>query len=151
EFYGGYPVYSESGVDLTLLRENLKRTITERLERNAQAARFFQGLGGCTSQGGAMPFILEGILQQLAVPQVEVVLIGVVAMRVRGSAHVTDDLDICYGRPSRNVAALAAAFSPLQPYLRGAPPGLPFRFDAPTIHAGLNFTLTTTLGDVDLL
>src|SRR4051794_11050826 len=34
EFYGGYQVYSESGVDLTLLRENLKRSPTERLEAN---------------------------------------------------------------------------------------------------------------------
>jgi hypothetical protein len=31
EFYGGYQVYSESGIDLTLLRENLKHTPTERL------------------------------------------------------------------------------------------------------------------------
>jgi predicted nucleotidyltransferase len=35
--------------------------------------------------------------------------------------------------------------------LRGAPPGLPFRWDERTIQAGLNFTLTTTLGDLDLL
>ena len=38
-----------------------------------------------------------------------------------------------------------------QPYLRGAPPGLPFRWDDRTLKAGLNFTLTTTLGDLDLL
>ena len=41
--------------------------------------------------------------------------------------------------------------APLGPYLRGAPPGLPFRFDAETLHRGLNFTLTTSLGDLDLL
>jgi hypothetical protein len=35
--------------------------------------------------------------------------------------------------------------------MRGAPPGLPFRFDPPTIQAGLNFTLTTDLGDLDVL
>ena len=35
--------------------------------------------------------------------------------------------------------------------LRGAPPGLPFRWDSETIQAGLNFTLTTNLGDLDLL
>jgi hypothetical protein len=35
-------------------------------------------------------------------------------------------------------------------YLRGAPPGLPFRLDAGTIHRGLNFTLTTDLGALDL-
>lgn len=35
--------------------------------------------------------------------------------------------------------------------LRGAPPGLPFAFDVGTIRRGLNFTLTTGLGDLDLL
>jgi hypothetical protein len=37
------------------------------------------------------------------------------------------------------------------PYLRGAPPGLPFRLDVETLRAGLNFTLTTDLGWIDLL
>ena len=32
-----------------------------------------------------------------------------------------------------------------------APRGLPFDFDGPTLAAGLNFTLTTSLGAVDLL
>jgi predicted nucleotidyltransferase len=35
--------------------------------------------------------------------------------------------------------------------LRGAPPGLPFDWSVETIEKGLNFTLTTTLGAVDLL
>jgi anaerobic selenocysteine-containing dehydrogenase len=35
--------------------------------------------------------------------------------------------------------------------LRGAPPGLRFRWDEATVRAGLNFTLTTTLGNLDLL
>ena len=30
------------------------------------------------------------------------------------------------------------------------PPGLPFVWDARTIPSGLNFTLTTSLGDIDL-
>lgn len=33
----------------------------------------------------------------------------------------------------------------------GAPPGLPFAFDSATIVRGLNFTLTTDLGALDLL
>jgi hypothetical protein len=40
---------------------------------------------------------------------------------------------------------------PYEPYLRGAPRGLPFRFDLETLERGLNFTLTTTLGPLDLL
>ena len=43
------------------------------------------------------------------------------------------------------------ALGPYHPYLREAPPGLPFRFDSDTLKAGLNFTLTTDLGWIDLL
>jgi predicted nucleotidyltransferase len=39
---------------------------------------------------------------------------------------------------------------PQEPYLRDAPVGLPFEWDAKTIDSGLNFMLTTNLGDVDL-
>ena len=43
EFYGNYQVYSESGIDLTLLRENLKLTVTQRWERNQRAIEFVEG------------------------------------------------------------------------------------------------------------
>jgi hypothetical protein len=35
--------------------------------------------------------------------------------------------------------------------LRGAPPGLPFRWDVETVERGLNFTLITSLGAIDVL
>ncbi len=38
----------------------------------------------------------------------------------------------------------------MHPYLRGAPAGLPFHFDLPTVKRGLNFTLATDLGPLDL-
>ena len=50
-----------------------------------------------------------------------------------------------------NIERLARALAPHHPYLRGAPPGLPFRFDGVTISHGLNFTLVTDLGDLDTL
>ena len=37
------------------------------------------------------------------------------------------------------------------PSLRGAAAGWPFHFDAETIARGLNFTLSTDLGDIDFL
>jgi hypothetical protein len=42
------------------------------------------------------------------------------------------------------------ALAAYQPYPRGAPQGLPFRWDMETLKAGLNFTLTTKLGWIDL-
>ena len=35
--------------------------------------------------------------------------------------------------------------------MRGAPPGLPFKWDAETLERGLNFTLVSSLGSIDLL
>jgi hypothetical protein len=72
-------------------------------------------------------------------------------MIAHGSAYITKDMDICYNRTPANLAAIVAAFAGIHPYLRGVPLGLPFRFDVPTMHAGLNFTLVTDLGDIDLL
>ena len=82
---------------------------------------------------------------------VEFIIIGGFAATAHGSAHVTVDLDLVYRRTPENAVRLADALASLRPYLRGAPPGLPFQFDAETIGRGLNFTLTTTAGDLDLL
>jgi len=78
-------------------------------------------------------------------------VIGGLAAQAHGSARITQDTDFLYRRTPENIDRLAAALAPYKPYLRGAPPGLPFRFDPRTVRQGLNFTLQTTLGDVDLL
>ena len=91
------------------------------------------------------------LLKCLTEGGVEFIVIGGFAATVHGSAHVTVDLDIVYRRTPENILRLARALEPLGPYLRGAPPGLPFRFDLPTIERGLNFTLATSAGDLDLL
>jgi predicted nucleotidyltransferase len=49
-----------------------------------------------------------------------------------------------------NLACIVTALEPYNPYLRDAPPGLPFRLDVGTLRAGLNFTLTTDAGWLDL-
>jgi hypothetical protein len=41
--------------------------------------------------------------------------------------------------------------APIHPRLRGAPEGLPFFFDQQTLRNGLNFTLVTDEGELDLL
>jgi hypothetical protein len=91
------------------------------------------------------------LIERLAAGHVEFIVIGGVAATIHGSAHTTVDLDALYRRTSENIERLSAALAPIRPYLRGAPEGLPFTFDAATITRGLNFTLTTTLGDIDLL
>jgi len=91
------------------------------------------------------------LLEALVSSGVEFIVIGGMAATAHGSAHVTVDLDVVYRRTPENMARLARALAPLQPYLRGAPPGLPFQFDVDTIRRGLNFTLVTTAGDLDVI
>jgi hypothetical protein len=93
----------------------------------------------------------ERLLRALSAARVEYIIVGGFAATLHGSARLTEDLDIVYSRSPQNIERLARALAPLQPYLRGAPPGLPFRWDAETLRRGLNFTLTTELGDVDIL
>ena len=92
-----------------------------------------------------------GIIRCLSDAQVDFILIGGVAATVHGSARLTQDVDVVYARTAENIARLVEALKPRNPYLRGAPLGLPFQWDAVTISNGLNFTLTTTFGDLDLL
>ena len=94
---------------------------------------------------------LERLLVTLADARVAFVIVGGVAARAHGSARITQDVDIVYSRSDDNIARLVAALAPFQPYLRGAPRGLPFEWSVATVRAGLNFTLTTTVGDIDLL
>ena len=93
----------------------------------------------------------KDLLTILATHEVEFILIGGVAGVLHGAARATYDVDVVYNRTPENIEKLARALAPHKPYLRGAPPGLPFLFDAKTIERGLNFTLTTLLGDLDLL
>jgi hypothetical protein len=93
----------------------------------------------------------ETLLSALREEGVSFVIIGGVAATLHGSARLTSDLDLVYDRSPENIERLARALAPLTAYLRGAPEGLPFRFDPETITRGLNFTLRTTAGDVDLL
>ena len=83
--------------------------------------------------------------------EIEFVIVGGIAITLHGSSYLTADLDLCYKRSKDNLERIAAALSTQRPRLRGAPEGLPFVWDAETLRRGMNFTLTTDLGDIDLL
>lgn len=88
------------------------------------------------------------ILKLFVDRQVEFIVVGGIAAIAHGAARATFDLDLVYSRNSDNLRRLSTALQPYQPYLRGAPPGLPFVWDERTIVNGLNFTLTTAIGDL---
>lgn len=91
------------------------------------------------------------LIRALSKHNVKFILVGGAAATAHGSARLTQDLDIVYRRTPANMSRLVECLAPYSPYLRGAPPGLPFRLDVETMRSGLNFTLTTTLGAIDLL
>jgi hypothetical protein len=94
---------------------------------------------------------LKRLIEALVAERVDFVVIDAVALVLHGSPRVSRDLDICYGRTPDNLERLAAALRPFHPTLRGAPPDLPFELDARSLYSGLNFTLQSELGDLDLL
>ena len=93
----------------------------------------------------------ETLLRELVSHDVSFIVIGGVAGLVHGSARVTYDLDVVYDRSRENLDRVVAALAGLKPYLRGAPPGLPFIWDRKTLERGMNFTFVTSLGEIDLL
>lgn len=95
--------------------------------------------------------LLQDFAKLLTGHDVDCILIGGWAASIHGSMRATVDIDFVYSRKADNVQRLSACLAQHEPYLRGAPPGLPFQFDELTIRSGLNFTLITNIGDVDLL
>ena len=93
----------------------------------------------------------EAVIRALSEARVEFVIVGGLAATIHGSARLTQDVDFVYSRSRANIERLVTALGPHAPYLRGAPPGLPFEWSEATIERGFNFTLTTAVGDIDLL
>src|SRR5579871_5912277 len=114
EFYGGYQVYSDSGIDLTLLREHLNKTVEERIEENRFAAlRIEDFKRPLAPETRAAPqamsrrglFDPEGLIRLFAAHRVEVVLVENSAMIIHGAEGITSELDVCYRRTPDNMIA----------------------------------------------
>ena len=99
----------------------------------------------------ARPTQFRELISRLTEAGVEFIVVGGVAAGALGAARVTLDLDVVYRRTPGNLDRVVSALKPYAPYPRGAPPDLPFTWDRRTVDFGLNFTLTTSIGFVDLL
>lgn len=93
----------------------------------------------------------EPAIKALTDNRVEFVIIGGVAVSIHSTGYITRDLDFCYRRTTENIRRVAAALSSFKPRLRGFPKELPFVWDERTLQNGTDFTLETTIGDIDLL
>lgn len=139
EYTRGYGDQDENGIDLSLLRENLKLTPTERLQK---LRGFLSGLFGFDRAAGrrAAPVPdYPGLFRRLTNTRSRFVLIGGGAMAAHGCAHVTSDVDLAVAAEDRD--AFACALSPYRP--RPTTNG-----DVPMDAA--NLALTTDFGDIDL-
>ncbi len=92
----------------------------------------------------------EKLLPTFVNAGVDFILVGGVAGIVHGSARATYDVDLVYARSDTNIGRLVSALAPHVPRLRDVPGNLPFSWDAKTVRNGLNFTLTSELGYIDL-
>jgi hypothetical protein len=95
------------------------------------------------------PTFLRPLVEVLTDHPVRFVIVGGVAVSLHGLDRASDDLDVCYARDRENLEVLAKALAPLHPKVRGAEAS-PFTLDAPALRRGLNFSLQTDAGPLDL-
>ena len=94
---------------------------------------------------------IESAVDSLIAHKVDFVIVGGVAIIAYGVPYATFDLDFCYSRTTENLKKIVSALAPFKPRSRDFPKGLPFVWDERTLLNGTNFTLETTIGDIDLL
>ena len=135
------------GIDLSLLADNLRKTVEQRVRQLDGMARFASSVARAPCAGIRM---FEAILAALVAHGIRFVLVGGVAATVQGSARFTNDIDLCYDSAADNIDRLVALLTEWHAYLRGVEPGLPFILDARTFRTTPLLTLTTTMGAIDL-
>ena len=93
----------------------------------------------------------ELALKSLTAERVDFVIVGGLAISMHSTGYITTVLDFCYLRTRENLKKIVAALAPFNPRFRHFPEDLPFVWDERTLQNGTNFTLVTTIGDIDLL
>jgi predicted nucleotidyltransferase len=93
----------------------------------------------------------DEILRRLTTRGVDYVVIGGIAAVLHGSVRNTSDLDICFATDEGNLDSLGEVLIELGARLKGVDDAVPFVPDARTLHAIEVLTMTTRLGDLDVL
>ena len=138
------------GVDLNLTLRRLAMSPTQRAQAMGSALELAEELQGAT----ATPARMNGLataLKALTDGKVNFIIVGGFAAVAHGWLQITQDLDLCYERSPENLKRLAVTLAPYHPRLPGVPGDVPFLLDERTLLQGMNFTLQTDLGDIDLL
>ena len=92
-------------------------------------------------------------LRVLTKHEVEFVVVGGIAARLRGAPLLTEDVDVTPSTSKANLVRLAHALEELEARLRTAhePDGVPFPFDPGLLESATVWTLATKYGDLDLV
>ena len=90
-------------------------------------------------------------LKALTKENVDFVVVDGLAISAHSSGYITTVLDFRYLRTRENMKKIVEALAPFAPRFRGFPEELPFVWDERTLQSGTNFTLVTSIGDIDLL
>jgi hypothetical protein len=93
------------------------------------------------------------MLRVLIEHEVDLVVVGGIAARLRGAPLLTQDVDIAPSDTRKNMHRLVPALQVLEARLRTAaePDGVPLPFDPALLEAAPMWTLTTRFGDLDLV
>ena len=93
------------------------------------------------------------LFRVLVAHQVEFVVVGGIAARLRGAPVLTQDVDIAPSASRENLERLAGALADLDARLRTAadPSGVAMPFDPGLLASGPIWTLVTRFGDLDLV
>lgn len=95
--------------------------------------------------------LIQELLSRLHSCQIEFVIIGGVAVMMRGSALATEDLDVCVVMTPENLAKIVQALHGLDPRFRFTPQKIPLPDDPVRLHGYKNLNLITTYGPIDFL
>jgi hypothetical protein len=98
--------------------------------------------------GGFDPLGLIAVLNKHGV---EYIVIGGIAAGVQGAVWVTADLDLVYASSADNYERLQAALAELNATPVELPDGITVRLDARALRAGDVWTMSTSLGRLDLM
>ncbi|MBV8941024.1 MAG: hypothetical protein JO240_04765 [Solirubrobacterales bacterium] len=93
----------------------------------------------------------QEILRRLTARGVDFIVVGGIAAVLHGSAQMTFDLDICYATDRSNIEALAEVLLELRARLKDVQDEVPFAADAQTLRRVEMLTLSTDLGELDVL
>ena len=93
------------------------------------------------------------LLRVLRAHQVDFLVVGGIAARLRGAPLLTQDVDIVPSADRDNLERLAKALQALDARLRTTtePDGMPFPFDPGLLESATVWTLVTKHGDLDLV